>query len=423
MKKLIIILLLIPSICFSQSGVNWRNTDSSIIASKFGGSNEVVPVFLRPLYLSEPTRNTSSLLKMMVIDTTTTPYRVYWQDIGGAPGGSSWGLNGNAGTTPGTDFIGTSDAEDLHIKTDGDDAIVISADGFNIDIGDGTTPYGKLLRFTYKLNGGATWGEAGVDLYNREFGTHAVLNAFNGYFRVNDETGAFIPLMNDGFINPADGTTFKPITGGFATSVGSKMGLGTSTLGGVLSIAAGTATAGTAPLKLTTGTVNTSAEVGAMEYTTPQLFFTNGAGVRQEIPQIQQTRVSTQFDKTNTTLANVTGLTANLASGKTYRFEAHLYTTSDVAGGVKVAIAGTCTATSIIYEGLTTNAGLITQSRGTALAATVGAVTAVTAAYIVITGTVTTDGAGTLTVQFAENAATATSSVLAGSTFVVTEIL
>lgn len=146
-------------------------------------------------------------------------------------------------------------------------------------------------------------------------------------------------------------------------------------------------------------------------------------GIWQEIAPIQQTRVITQFDKTNTTLANITGLTATLESGKTYRFEAHLYTTSDVAGGVKVAISGTCTATSIIYEGLTTNAGLITQSRGTALAATVGAVTAVTAAYIVITGTITTDGAGTLTVQFAENAAVNTSSVLVGSTFVVTEML
>jgi len=190
-----------------------------------------------------------------------------------------------------------------------------------------------------------------------------------------------------------------------------------------LHIPAGTATAGTGPFKLTTGTNMTVAEAGTMEYTTPQLFFTNGGMQRQELFQGQQSRVSTQFDKTNTTLSDITGLTATLVAGKIYRFEAKLYTTSDVAGGVKFAIAGTATATNIIYEGLTTDAGLTTQSRAAALATAVGAVTAVTAAYTVITGTITVNAAGTLTVQFAENAATVTSSVLVGSTFVVTEML
>lgn len=188
-------------------------------------------------------------------------------------------------------------------------------------------------------------------------------------------------------------------------------------------IAAGSATANTAPLQLTTGPVETVARAGVMEYTTPQLFFTNGAAVRQELFQGQQARVSTQYDNTTTTLGNVTGLTANVAAGKVYRFEANLYTTSDVAGGIKVAIGGTATATTIIYEGLTTNAGLTTQSRSTALGTAVGAVTAVTAAYVTVTGTITVNAAGTLTVQAAANAATGTTSVLVGSTFVITEIL
>lgn len=193
---------------------------------------------------------------------------------------------------------------------------------------------------------------------------------------------------------------------------------------GILHIAAGSATASTAPFKLTTGTVNTTAEAGALEYSTPTLSFTNGGAQRQEIPLIQQTRVSTQFDKTSSTaLANVTGLTATLVAGKKYRFEAELYTTSNVAGGVQAAIAGTCTATAIVYEGLTYNAGVITQTRGTALATAVGAVTAVTAAYIHIVGLITVNAAGTLTVQFAQNASSGTaSSVLVGSTFVTTEI-
>jgi len=129
--------------------------------------------------------------------------------------------------------------------------------------------------------------------------------------------------------------------------------------------------------------------------------------------------VATQFDKTSdTTLANVTGLTRNVEAGRTYSFEAVLYTTSNVAGGVKAAISGTATATSIVYEGITTDAGASTQSRATTLGNAIGAVTAVTAARITITGTIVVNAAGTLTVQFAQNTSNGTaSSVLVGSTF------
>ena len=191
----------------------------------------------------------------------------------------------------------------------------------------------------------------------------------------------------------------------------------------MITLPAGTATANTAPLQFTTGTSETVARAGVMEYTTPQLFFTNGGAVRQELFQGQQSRVSTQYDNTTTTLGNVTGLTASMAAGKTYRFEAILYTTSDVAGGIKVAIANSGTTTSVIYEAISTNAGLITQGRTTTMGTAVAGVTAVTASYIRITGTVTTNSAGNLTVQAAQNANTGTTSVLVGSVFEVVEIL
>lgn len=202
------------------------------------------------------------------------------------------------------------------------------------------------------------------------------------------------------------------------------LGQSTTSATAKLMLGAGTASASTAPLKFTTGTSLTTAEAGAMEYTTPQLFFTNGGGQRQEIPQIQQARVSTQYDNTTTTLGTVTGLTTNVAAGKTYRFEAVLYTTSSVAGGVKFAMAGTATATNIIYEAVVIDANVNSaQTRATALATTVGAVTAVTNAYCKITGTITVNAAGTFLVQAAANAATGTTSVLVGSTFVITEML
>ena len=133
---------------------------------------------------------------------------------------------------------------------------------------------------------------------------------------------------------------------------------------------------------------------------------------------------SAQFDKTDTTLANVTGLTATLTAAKTYSFEAVLFVDADVTGGSKYAIAGTATATAIKYHVDTvcdaTNLLVIT-SRQTALAGSVGQA-GCTAGLTKISGTITVNAAGTLTVQFAQNTASGTSSVLTMSKFEVRQL-
>ncbi len=48
---------------------------------------------------------------------------------GGVGNGAFWGLTGNSGTTAGTNFIGTTDDEDLVIKTNGTSRINISSEG------------------------------------------------------------------------------------------------------------------------------------------------------------------------------------------------------------------------------------------------------------------------------------------------------
>lgn len=130
-------------------------------------------------------------------------------------------------------------------------------------------------------------------------------------------------------------------------------------------------------------------------------------------------RVTTQFDVTSsTTLADVPGLTRNLAAGEVATFTANLFTTSDAAGGVKAAIGGTATPASIIYEGWLLNNNVDGgQARQTALGGAVAGVTAVTAAHVFIVGTIVVTTGGTLTVQFAQNASSGVaSSVLVGST-------
>ena len=134
--------------------------------------------------------------------------------------------------------------------------------------------------------------------------------------------------------------------------------------------------------------------------------------------------VGTPFSVTsNTTLANITGLSVNVTAGKTYVFYATLYTTSNSGGGVQAAVSGTCTASTIVYEASTQNGGSITQSRSSVLGSAVGAVTAVTAARIDIEGTIIVANAGTLTIQFAQNASNANASTVAtGSSFIVQQI-
>lgn len=65
------------------------------------------------------------------------------------------------------------------------------------------------------------------------------------------------------------------------TSTG-KMGIGTTTPTATLHIKAGSATANTAPIKLTTGTVNTTAEAGAIEYNNT-FHVTNSDATRRHI--------------------------------------------------------------------------------------------------------------------------------------------
>lgn len=137
-----------------------------------------------------------------------------------------------------------------------------------------------------------------------------------------------------------------------------------------------------------------------------------------------QKRVSTQFDKTDTTLANITGLSVTVAAGKTYYFRAVLFETSG-AGGHQYAISGTATATAIVYDIRTHD--LTSQLwdicvRGTALDTAGGEATG-TDHHTIIDGTITVNAGGTLTVQFAQNSGGGgTSSILVGSIFNVWEM-
>lgn len=149
--------------------------------------------------------------------------------------------------------------------------------------------------------------------------------------------------------------------------------------------------------------------------------------VKANVVSTTTTRVATQFDATtNVTLANVTGLSVTVLAATAYAFRAVLFINADTTGGQKIAVGGTATATSVIYNVQSTDNGspgsLRLTSRQTALAG--AAAQAGQAAYLTtIDGEIVVNAGGTLTVQFAQSVSSSTSSVLVGSTFRVWKVI
>lgn len=141
----------------------------------------------------------------------------------------------------------------------------------------------------------------------------------------------------------------------------------------------------------------------------------------------QQFRLAADFSITSSTvLTAITGLSANVEAGKTYRFQVVVPGTCSPSASFKFAMAGTCTATSIVIDGLLTDtaaaafSGGRAAALGTALFAGSAAAANPTVPLIQIFGTITVNAAGTLIVQMAQDASNATPSVaLRGSIFVV----
>lgn len=105
---------------------------------------------------------------------------------------------------------------------------------------------------------------------------------FGGYTYLEDWLGSGLIVGTGGAENPI---ILKPNRTERArlTNIGLGIGL---TATAVLHMKAGAAAASSAPLKFTTGTNLTTAEAGAMEYATPDLFFTPGSAIRYNLPLV-----------------------------------------------------------------------------------------------------------------------------------------
>jgi len=134
-------------------------------------------------------------------------------------------------------------------------------------------------------------------------------------------------------------------------------------------------------------------------------------------------RVATQVDATTTTLANVTGISFPVVAG-TYAFNAALDTTCGGTGGVKLAFNYTTAVLSAINaNAFAYTASAVARSNTTTTTTQTSIVASNTAfTNVLLTGSFVVTTAGTVDLQFAENSANSTSSILVGSTFTLTRI-
>jgi hypothetical protein len=129
-------------------------------------------------------------------------------------------------------------------------------------------------------------------------------------------------------------------------------------------------------------------------------------------------RLTADQPSTTTVLAPVSKITANVSAGLEYSFEAVLFITADITGGIKVGIDGTCSATEVIWEMILNPVGDAAPLPQTSLGnSEAGA--GFTSYYAVIKGTIKVNAAGTIYPVFAQKIASGTSSVLKGSEFKV----
>lgn len=186
---------------------------------------------------------------------------------------------------------------------------------------------------------------------------------------------------------------------------------------GVVSLANAATRPSTAP---TDGVILSSEDAAAGA---ANLFAYNEAGQRVRLTGVDA-RVTADFNVTTTiTPANVPGLSLPAEAGKTYHLRAYLMFTADATGGVRVSVTGTATATAVLWNADIASDSFPNDFRGTisVLGGTVSHA-GPTSGLVTITGTVTVNAAGTLTIQFGQSAATGTSTVKRGSTFHIREI-
>lgn len=252
---------------------------------------------------------TTPTTSLLVYNTATagsapnnvTPGYYFWTGTAwtrlsnGTQGG--WDLQGNSGTNATNNFVGTTDAVDLVMKTGGTERLRVENSSGDIVIGSATT---GTIRSTQELvmrQDGDTYGPSILRLRNRNSENGAIFettdpsitlvdfifktNISQSNIRMEGRVGStFTGAAPEWQIGEAANPSFVTNHAGTYSYIRrGNFGVGVAQPSAYIHLKAGTATASNAPLKFTSGTNLTTPESGAVEFDGTNYYATS-SGVR-----------------------------------------------------------------------------------------------------------------------------------------------
>ena len=120
----------------------------------------------------------------------------------------------------------------------------------------------------------------------------------------------------------------------------------------------------------------------------------------------------------NTTLANITGMSATVVSGGTYQIDIYMAVTNNGTGGIKLGMnGGTATATLLLVDTQVFNTTTLTAENNIVALSSPLVNAAVAATLVFITGTITVNAGGTIQLQAAQNTSNATALTVANGSY------
>ena len=362
--------------------------------------------------------------------------------LGEALNNGNWDFNGTVNVGVGTPITG---AVNPLMEANGAAAGYVQVYVHNDT--NGTSSSADLTAYPNNGSDASGWVDMGITSQTFSDANYSVTGANEGYVFMSAPSGSstsgnlVVATDSTGTANDIEfytgGFTQGKTTPNLIIKGGTKnVGIEVATPTAALHLPAGTAAASSAPLKLTSGTVQTTPEAGTQEYDGKVFYSTAEASQRGVVSNDQFVILTTNYTTpvgTANTLKQAFNTTTNgaltVAGNTTYLFECllNISTMSATAGTLAFGIGGTATKTRTNYIAIANKTALTVQTAsshtfGTAATATViTASNTTTTGYAFIRGSLVIGTGGTIIPSIALSTANACV-VLAGSYFKLTPI-